>query len=695
MHHGCHLSPDQIAAAQNGDIAAGVVRVLRQSGFEARLVRQRGWNDIAALGSALPVLAIMQDGTWHIIAGVLGSGAEAQLAVLDPAREQLGITLVPRDRFLAAWSGTLLLCRPAPPPSADDAFGLSWFVPEIMRHRAILRDVTIAAMASSVIGLATPLLYHAIIDKVIPYQAEQTLLTVMLVFGLVTAFDAVFTYARQRLMLFMTNKVDAALGARIFAKLMTLPMPFFEQHPAGVLARHMQQTEKLRQFLTGRLFQCALDSVMLPPLVILLCLYSFRLTMVVLCFAIAIAGIIFLLIPRFRARLNTLYRAEGGRQAHLVETLHGMRTIKSLAMEAVRQEEWNNRIAAAIRSFSAVGSMAALANTATTTLDRLMQLSILGLGAQAVFAGRMSIGALVAFTMLAARVSGPLLQIVGLINDYQETAISVRMLGMVMDHPAERPPAQHFIRPALSGRVGFEQVSFHYPGAPTPALDNVSFTAPAGSMTGVVGRSGSGKTTLIRLIQGIEAPQAGLIRFDATDIRHIDLAHLRANVGVVLQDSFLFRGTIRDNIAAGHPRAHLTDIVHAAHLAGANEFIDRLPLGYETPVEEGATNFSGGQRQRICIARALLTDPRLLIFDEATSALDPESEAVLQANLQRIAAGRTLIVVSHRLSSLVQADSILVLDQGRVADAAPHRTLLERCAIYRNLWQQQNRHVLA
>jgi ATP-binding cassette subfamily B protein len=597
--------------------------------------------------------------------------------------------------FLARWRGTLLLCRRPPQAAAAPPFGLGWFVTEIARHGGILRDVTLAAAASSLIGLSTPLLYHVIIDKVIPYRAEQTLLTVLLMFGAATAFDAVFGFARQWLMLFLTNKVDAALAARTFAKMLTLPMPFFEHMPAGVLVRHMQQTERLRHFLTGRLFQCALDSALLPVLLVLLCVYSVGLTLVVLAFALVIAAIIFVLIPRFRIRLNALYAAEGARQAHLVETLHGMRTVKSLAMESVRQGEWNNRVAAAIIGQSQVGRIAILANTVTYMLDRLMQVSILGLGSHAVFTGQMSIGALVAFTMLAARVSGPLLQIVGLINEYQETALSVRMLGSVMDHPPERAPSQHAIRPAMTGAVSFEQVSFRYPGAANLALDRVSFAAREGQVIGVVGRSGSGKTTLIRLIQGIEAPQSGLIRFDGTDIRHIDLEHLRRNVGVVLQDSFLFRGTIRENISAGKPNAHLSEIVQAARLAGADEFVDRLPLGYETPVEEGASNFSGGQKQRISIARALITRPRLLIFDEATSALDPESEAILQANLKRIAEGRTMIVVSHRLSSLVQADAILVLERGTALDVAPHSTLLQRCAPYRALWEQQTLHMNA
>jgi ATP-binding cassette subfamily B protein len=669
--------------------------VLRGAGFDTRAVALGRWEDVTALGSAFPVLAALRSGAWVIVAGVLGHGAEAQLAVLDPAREALGITLMPRPAFMATWNGTVVLCKKRPPPAVETRFGLAWFMPEILRHGGILRDVTIAAFSSSLIGLATPLLYHVVIDKVIPYKAEQTLLTVLVVFGIVTLFDGVFTYARARLMLFMTNKVDARLAARIFAKLLSLPMPFFEQTPAGVLVRHMQQTEKLRHFLTGRLFQCVLDSAMLPVLLVLLCVYSFPLTLMVLCFAAAIAGVIFLLIPRFRSRLNALYAAEGARQAHLVETLHGMRTIKSLAMEAVRQKAWDDRIAAAIARQSAVGSVAALANTATALFDRLMQISILGIGAHAVFAGRMSIGALVAFTMLASRVSGPLLQIVALINEYQETALSVRMLATVMDHPPERAPGQAMLRPALTGAVSMEQVSFRYPGAPVPALDRVSFVAPEGCVIGVVGRSGSGKTTLIRLLQGIEAPQSGLIRFSGTDIRHIDLAHLRQATGVVLQESFLFRGTLRDNIAAGKPSAPFAEVVEAARMAGADEFIDRLPLGYDTLVEESAVNFSGGQRQRLSIARALLTRPKLLIFDEATSALDPESEAILQRNLKRIADGRTMIVVSHRLSSLVQADRILVLEHGTAVDFAPHAVLLQRCTPYRGLWDQQTQHMAA
>jgi ATP-binding cassette subfamily B protein len=322
-----------------------------------------------------------------------------------------------------------------------------------------------------------------------------------------------------------------------------------------------------------------------------------------------------------------------------------------------------------------------------------MQIAVLGLGAALVFEGSLTIGALVAFTMLSGRVTGPLVQIVTLINEAQEAALSVRMLGTVMNARPERRAQDRLSRPPLHGALRFEDVTFRYPGAAVPALDRVSFRVEQGQVVGVVGRSGSGKTTLTRLIQGIHAAQDGLIRFDEADLRTIELDHLRRHVGVVLQENLLFRGTLRENIAAARPGAPLPEVLEAARLAGALEFIERLPRALDTMVEEGGSNFSGGQRQRIAIARALLTRPPLLILDEATSALDPDSEAIIQANLAEIARGRSMIVVSHRLSSLVGADAILVLEQGRVADFAPHAVLLQRCEVYRHLWRQQTQHL--
>ncbi|MEO3474641.1 peptidase domain-containing ABC transporter [Roseomonas sp. CAU 1739] len=696
MHHGLHLAPEELPTAQGPEMLPAVLGTLRRLGLKARALTGRGWDTAAGLGSAYPALAVRRDGSWVVLVHVIpGPDGAPMAAVLDPEDEAAGVQLIPRDRFVADWSGTLVLCRRRAQATtdADRPFGLSWFLPEIARHRAFFAGIAVAALLSNLIGFAIPLLFQVLIDKVVPHQAWQTLTVVVGIFVMLAVFDGFFAYARQRLMMLATNKVDARLGSRTFAHLLSLPLAFFEIHAAGVLVRHMQQTEKLRHFLTGRLFQTMLDAALLPVLLVLLSVYSGVLTLVVLGFSAAIAAVIGTMVPAFRRRLNTLYAAEGARQAHLVETLHNMRAVKSLVLEPVRRRAWDGQVATAVRAHAEVGRISAAGSVATVVLERLMQISVLGLGAVQVFDGHLTIGALVAFTMLSGRVTGPLVQIVTLINEYQEAALSVRMLGTVMNAPPEARSGQRLTRPPITGALRFEGVTFHYPGAVTPALDRVSFAAEQGQVIGVVGRSGSGKTTVTRLIQGIHAPQDGLIRFGDADIRTIDLEHLRRHVGVVLQENLLFRGTLRDNIAAARPEASLPEVIEAARQAGALEFIERLPHAFDTMVEEAASNFSGGQRQRIAIARALITRPPLLILDEATSALDPDSEAIIQANLKEIARGRSLIVVSHRLSSLVGSDAILVLEQGRVLDFAPHAALLDRCDVYRHLWQQQTQHL--
>jgi ATP-binding cassette subfamily B protein len=694
-HHGVTLAPEELPLLTEGDMLPPVLRALEGAGFRTRAIRGAGWRKAAGLGSAYPALVTWRDGGWAVLVQcVPGPDGEVQAAILDPARESEGVHFVPRTDFVARWSGTLVLCRPAPAVAQESRrFGLSWFLPEVLRNRSLLLGVAAMALLGNLVGFGIPLLFQVLIDKVVPHQAWNTLQVVVGAFVLLAAFEAFFGYVRQRLMLLAGGKMDAVLASRAFARMLALPLSFFETRPAGVVARHLQQTERVRQFLTGRLLQTALDAALLPVLLLVLALYGGVLTLVVLGFAAAIALVIAALVPVFRARLHALYEAEGARQAHLVETLHNMRAVKSLVLEPARGRAWDAAVAGAVRRQLSVGGTGALAGAATQFLEKLMQVAVLGLGAAMVFEGALSLGALVAFTMLSGRVTGPLVGIVTLIHEAQEAALSLRMLGEVMDHPPERQGQIRPARPPINGSVEFREVSFTYPGAASPALDGVSFVAEPGEVIGVVGRSGSGKTTLTRLLQGIQSPQSGLVLLDGTDIRHIDLPHLRRGVGVVLQENLLFRGTLRENIAAARPAASLDEVQAAARLAGAEEFIRRLPASYETAVEEGGANLSGGQRQRVAIARALLTAPRLLVFDEATSALDPESEAIIQRNLSEIARGRTLIIVSHRLSSLVRADRILVLDQGRTVDFAPHDALLRRCELYGHLWRQQTQHL--
>jgi len=695
LHHGVQVPPEKLGEADEADTVGSIMRIMREVGLKSKILRNRSWNDLMKLGSAYPVMAEQTNGNWIILVSAMTTpDGRVVAAVLNPQNEQGGVSLVPHAQFEETWTGRIILSkRKFRFTDESQPFGLLWFMPEIVKNGRYFRDIAVAATMSNLISFATPLFFQIMIDKVIPHHSYQTLFAVVLAFVVTMLFDGLFQYVRQYLLLFASNKIDARLAERTFNKLLHLPMQFFETHTTGVLLRHMQQTESVRQFLTGRLFSTLLDVSALPILLIGLFLYSGMLTFIVLGFALAIASFIAVMVPTFRRYLEQLYQAEGSRQSDLVETIHGMRAVKSLALESLRAKSWGQKVANSIRKRATVGYFGAIALVLTQSIQSMMQMTILAVGATLVFDGTLSMGALVAFNMLSGRVTGPLVQIVGLINEYQQTALSVKMLGKVMDHPPERDPNQRGIRPLITGEMEFSQISFRYTNSAIPALDNVSFRVEEGQIIGIVGRSGSGKTTATRMIQGIITPQEGLIRLNGTDIRHIDLAHLRRSIGVVLQDNILFRGTIRDNIAAGKPDATLEEVMEAARLAGADEFIDRLPMSYETFVEESASNFSGGQRQRLAIARALLLRPRLLLFDEATSALDPESEAIIQNNLDEIASGRTMIIVSHRLSSLVGADAILVMDKGAVVDFAPHSTLIERCDIYRHLWDQQTRHV--
>ena len=694
LHHGTMLDPGQLPRITEGDIAPSVISALSRAGFRTRMLRRCGWKTAAGLGSAYPALVPMANGSWVILVHTIQTADGPAAAIPDPSEEAAGVQVMLRARFLAAWQGQLLLVAREPAyPEEGQPFGLRWFLPALKSQSRLLVGVAVAVVTSNLISFSLPLLFQVLIDRVIAHQAWNTLFAVVTIFVVLALFDAGLAYSRQRLMLIAGGKVDARVGSRTFAHLLSLPLNVFETTASGVLTRHMQQTEKIRGFLTGRLFQTLLDAAFLPMLLTILALLCGPLTVVVLGFAFAITGCIAGLLPLFRHRLNALYLAEAERQAHLVETLHNMRAVKALVLEPARRKVWEDSLAAMLRRQWDVGAIGALAGAVTGFLEKLMQVSIIGYGAALVLEARLSVGALVAFLMLAGRVTGPLVQIVGLINEYQEAALSVRMLASVMNQKPERGNQPRPSRHPIVGRMTLDQVSFTFPGANVPALDKISLDITPGQVIGVVGRSGSGKTTLTRLIQGIETPQSGVIQIDGVDIRHIDLDHLRRNLGVVLQENLLFRGTIRENISMAKPDASLENVILAARLAGAEDFITKLPQGFDTRVEEGGGNLSGGQRQRVAIARALLTAPRILVFDEATSALDPESEAVVNRNLAAMARGRTVILVSHRLSSLVRADAIVVLDQGRVVDVAPHALLVARCDIYRHLWLQQTEHL--
>ncbi|WP_247399301.1 MULTISPECIES: peptidase domain-containing ABC transporter [unclassified Bradyrhizobium] len=698
-HHGIDLPADRLqhAYATEGKAVATdlLLRMAREAGLRAKSVIL-DWGALCRLGEAYPAIVRLSNDNWIV---VLGAGQEADgvegVTVFDPlADRQSEPLIVDKGRFCARWAGDVVLTK-RENLSSDSrrTFGLRWFVPELLRQWRLFGNVALAAILLYALGLVLPIFFQLVIDKVLVHESFTTLYVLTAGATAALVFDATFGFLRRYLLLYATNRVDIRVATKTFGHLLGLPITFFEHISAGVLVKHMQQAARIREFLTGRLFLTTLDALSLFVFIPVLALYSAKLTCLVLAFTAVSATVVTLLMGPFRRRLYDLYQAEGARQALLVETVHGMRTVKSLAMEPLQSRVWDQRCAQSVTMRFGVEKISAGAQAVTGFLEKMMTLGIIALGALDVFSGEMTIGALVAFNMLAGRVSGPLVQLVTMVHEYQEVALAVKMLGEVMNQKPERDGKSDGLRPDLAGNIEFENVSFRYGPEGAPALDQVSFSIAPGSIFGIVGRSGSGKTTLTRLISGMYPVQQGLLRIDGYDARELDLAHLRRNLGVVLQDNFLFRGTVRENIACVKRDATFAEVVRAAQLAGADEFIERLHRGFDTMLEEEASNLSGGQKQRLAIARALITNPRILILDEATSALDSESEMIIRRNLRRLAAGRTVIIVSHRLSMLTEAAQILVIDRGRVVDIDRHDHLLSKCTIYRHLWNQQTKHV--
>jgi ATP-binding cassette subfamily B protein len=676
-------------AKEREPTARELARIARTEGLKAS-THKTNWKNLARLQKLTPFLVRLDTGGYFVVLKVGEEAGGDQIILFNPKMPEANLFPVTKEKFLAHWTGEIILLKRVYKLLDENRrFGLGWFAPEFWKQRALLRNVIIAALALHILALAVPIFFQIVIDRVLVYLSDATLTVIGVGVVLAIMFDACFTWLRGYFILRTASRIDIRLARKTFRHLMSLPISFFDQSRAGVVTKHMQQGTQIREFLTGRLLTTLLD---LPALLVFLPLmlwYSGTLTVVVLAVTGLLGAIIAMMLGPYRRRLRHLYEAEAQRQSLLVESVHGMRTVKSLNLEPRREEAWDNAAAEAVNTYVQVGKIGLAANSISGFIEKALTVTIVCVGAFLVFGGGLTVGGLVAFNMLAGRVVSPVLQLIGLLNSYQEVLMSVEMLGHVMNRPGENA-GQRGLTPTIAGTIELEKVTFRYPGTEKPALKDVSLRIPAGAMVGIVGRSGSGKTTLSALLQGLHQVSEGAIRIDGHNIRDIDLTHLRSQNAVVPQEPFLFHATIKDNIRMGEPTASFEDIVQAARMAGADEFIQQLPKRYDTELEEGAVNLSGGQKQRISIARALLRQPRIIIFDEATSALDPESEAVVVKNLKEIAKGRTTIVISHRLATIKDADAILIMDNGMLNDVGTHAQLMQRNFIYNQLWTQQH-----
>lgn len=568
-------------------------------------------------------------------------------------------------------------------------FGFGWFYARMLSYKKIVGEILIASFVIQLFGLVTPLFTQVVLDKVLVHHSLSTLNVIAVAFGAVIIFEMLLGLSRNYIFAHTTSKIDARLGAMLFDHLIKLPMIYFENRKVGNIVARVRELDSIREFIANKSVTVLLDMLFSVVFVIMMLLYSVKLTLVALAFVTVIATLYFFATPRLRARLEDKFQMGARSNSYLVESITGISTVKSLAIEGSMQRLWEDFLAKYVKSSFELSNLSNILSGIANALSKLMTLAILYLGVGLVIENKLSVGQLIAFQMFAGQFSAPIMRLVGLWNEFQQALLSVDRLGDILNTPKEQENDNAITLSEIKGGVKFDNISFKYsPNSPI-VLQNFSLEVKPNTSIGIVGRSGSGKSTLTRLLQRLYYANEGAIYIDGVDIRHMNPSWLRQNIGVVLQDSYLFSGSVKENIAYAYPSAPMDLILQASKIAGADEFISTLPEGYDTLVGERGSSLSGGQKQRIAIARAILTNPRILIFDEATSALDYESEKIISNNLAAIKKNRTVFIVAHRLSTVKECNEIIVLDKGRLIERGDHESLMKQRGYYYFLNSQQ------
>ncbi|MDT8992669.1 type I secretion system permease/ATPase [Curvibacter sp. APW13] len=593
--------------------------------------------------------------------------------------------------FAEIWSSELILITSrATLAGAMAKFDFTWFIPALVKYRKLIGEVLLISFMLQLVALISPLFFQVVMDKVLVHQGISTLNVLVIGLVVVVIFESVLNALRAYVFSHTTSRIDVELGARLFRHLVQLPLAYFQARRVGDSVARVRELENIRSFLTGNAITVLLDVVFSVVFIAVMFWYSVPLTLIVLVSMPLYFGLSLAVVPILRGRLDAKFARSAENQAMLVETITGIQTVKASALEPSFARRWDNQLAAYVSASFKTQALASNAHEAVNLIGKLINAATLWYGAHLVMSNELTVGQFVAFNMFAGRVSQPIMRMAQLWTDFQQTGISVARLGDILNTRTEVPPSSAAQLPHLRGRITLDQVGFRYRPETPPILQSVSLDIAPGEVIGIVGRSGSGKSTLTKLVQRLYTPESGRILVDGIDISLIDAAQLRRQVGVVLQENLLFNRSIRENIAIADPAAPIEQVMHAAQLAGAHEFISELPEGYDTVVGEQGSGLSGGQRQRVAIARALFTNPRILILDEATSALDYESEAIIQRNMAHICKGRTVLIIAHRLSAVRQANRIIVMEKGRIAEVGAHDQLITQPkGLYAYLWRMQ------
>jgi subfamily B ATP-binding cassette protein HlyB/CyaB len=663
---------------------ARLVRAARWIGLKARR-RSTNLDHLARI--PLPAIVGWENDSYAILLGVRGDDLLLQHP-LHGAPQRLS-----RQAFEAQWNGTVIQIgrRGTAATGTQQRHGFAWLLPFVLRYRRQLLEVLSASFVIQLLGLVSPLFFQVVIDKVLAHSGLTTLDVLALGLLLVSVFEVILGGLRSYVLAHTTNRIDVALGAVLFRHLVHLPLAYFGARRVGDIVARLRELETVRSFVTGAALTVTLDLLFTGVFLVVMASYSPTLTLLVSATLPAYGVLTWISTPTLRQRLAERFNRGAENQAYLIETVTTIETLKGLALEPTAQRRWEERLAAYLQaSFRAV-TLSNITGQLAAFINRLMVLGILWFGAREVMAGTMSVGQLVAFNLLAARLSAPLLRLVQLWQEFQQAALSMRRLGDILKIATE-PDHRHRqgAHPALRGALSFSEISFRYPEHPEDILRALSLHIPAGQVVGIIGPSGCGKSTLARLLQRLYTPGSGKLAIDGVDLRLIDPSTLRRQIAVVGPDSALFHQSVRANIALSDPGAPLAAVIRAARLAAAHDFIQTLPEGYDTVIGEHGTALSSGQRQRIALARALFSDPRILILDEATSALDHEAETAVQRNMQLICRDRTVLIIAHRLSALGPATRIVVLNGGRVTEDGPPARLRVSGGYYAALFREQS-----
>ncbi|MDA9504155.1 peptidase C39 [Bradyrhizobium sp. CCBAU 11386] len=681
---GIGVDPEQVRHSF-GEIPIGVPEMLRyakQRGLKARVFKTT-FERLAT--TPLPGIAVLRDGGFVLF----GKAADGKVLVQAPLAQRP--QLMTQAELEAVWDGRIVMvARRAGLVDLARRFDITWFLGAIVKYRGLLGEVFVASFFLQLFALATPLIFQVVIDKVLVHRSISTLDLLIVAFSAIAIFETVLGALRTYVFAHTTNRIDVELGARLFRHLLALPIAYFQARRVGDSVARVRELENIRNFLTGSALTLVIDLFFTIVFIAVMFVYSSLLSWIIIAsfpFYIAVSAVA---TPIFRKRLDEKFRRGAENQAFLVEAVTGVETLKSMAVEPQMQRRWEEQLAGYVTASFRVTSLGNVASHGVQLVSKLATALTLYFGARLVIDGSLSVGELVAFNMLSGRVSQPVLRLAQIWQDFHQARLSVARLGDILNTPPEQTyNVSRSTLPTAIGSIRFEHVTFRYRVDGAEVLHDIDFDVPAGQIVGIVGPSGSGKSTVAKLVQRLYVPESGKVLVDGSDLAVVDPAWLRRQIGVVLQENVLFNASVRANIALADPAMSMERVVAAATLAGAHEFILELPEGYDTTVGERGSSLSGGQRQRIAIARALVGNPRILIFDEATSSLDYESEQLIQNNMRKIVEGRTALIIAHRLSTVRRANRIITIERGRVVEDGTHDELIRSGGRYAMLYRLQ------